>query len=290
VGLVSSLQSLWRRGLPGRKPTDSWPFVAGRYRVVDPTAPVVVVLADADGLGEDVAALAAGGLCMVAATCRNAGDAAKLLKNVATNLSISYLLFAGEKGQSRPLEALLALLSGREPEGDDEAADFSELQAKLGPIDVGALRKQVKPVDMLGCGEVDRILARIGELAAESARPNTGFRAPDREESAGVERVIAATNLAYELQVDKLGGYVIRLGDAKIIVEHYNSKRELLRIIEGKTARDLCITLIRNGWISKLDHAAYLGRELTLAESALASGLPYVQDGDAALADGKPPH
>jgi hypothetical protein len=33
--------------------------------------------------------------------------------------------------------------------------------------------------------------------------------------------------------------------------------------------------LIRNGWVSRLDHAAYLGRELALAEIAVQQGVPY---------------
>ncbi len=55
----------------------------------------------------------------------------------------------------------------------------------------------------------------------------------------------------------------------------------MLRIIEGKTARDICLTLIRNGWISRLDHAAYLGRELARAEAALIAGRPFTQDSSA---------
>jgi tetrahydromethanopterin S-methyltransferase subunit A len=55
-------------------------------------------------------------------------------------------------------------------------------------------------------------------------------------------------------------------------------ENRLLRVIEGKTARDVCLALIRNGWVSKLDHAAYLGRELARAELALRSGRPFTQD------------
>jgi tetrahydromethanopterin S-methyltransferase subunit A len=291
MNLVRDLQSLLRRGFGRRRDDDSWPFIAGKYKVVDATAPVVVVMTDAEDLGGDVASLAAQGLCMVAPSCRSAADAAKLVKNIAANLAVHYVLFAGAKSQqSTVIEALQATLGGREAESDETAAAASQLRAKLDTVDIDALLRQVKPVDMLGCDEVDKIIARIGELAAESPRPNTGFRAPGRDEAPGVERVIAASHIAYDPQIDKAGGYVIRIDDSRIIVEHYNSKRELLRVVEGKTARDLCITLIRNGWVSKLDHAAYLGRELTLAEAALQSGLPYVQDSDAALAHGDTPH
>ena len=89
---------------------------------------------------------------------------------------------------------------------------------------------------------------------------------------------MAATNISVETQPDKAGGYRVRTESNKIVVEHYNLKGELLRIVEGGNARDLCLTLIRNGWVSKLDHAAYLGRELTRAEIALRAGDSYAQD------------
>jgi hypothetical protein len=38
--------------------------------------------------------------------------------------------------------------------------------------------------------------------------------------------------------------------------------------------------LIRNGWVSRLDHAAYLGRELTLAEIAVQQGVAYERTDD----------
>ena len=33
-----------------------------------------------------------------------------------------------------------------------------------------------------------------------------------------------------------------------------------------------------NGWVSKLDHAAYIGRELTKAELSIEHGFDYKQD------------
>lgn len=281
--LMNSLRALLRFG---QRDAETWPYITGKYKVVDPIAPVVVVLGDAEALAEDLVQLAARGLCMVSPYCRNATDAERLLRNVAANLAVQHIVLAGENGDKQPaMQALAAILSDREP-GDAAAAVAETLRAKLKDLDLTALRKQVKPVEMLGCTDVDRIIAKVSELAADASRPNTGFRVPDRDDS-GVERVIAATQITYEPQADKAGGYVIRVDGTQIVVEHYNSKRELLRVIEGKTARDLCITLIRNGWVSKLDHAAYLGRELTHAETALQAGVPYRQDDDLQI-DGAP--
>lgn len=81
--------------------------------------------------------------------------------------------------------------------------------------------------------------------------------------------------------MDKAGYFVVLpLADKGIIsVEHYGYDNTLLRIIEGGTARALYKTIVANGWVSELSHAAYLGRELTKAEFSLTHGLKFVQDG-----------
>jgi tetrahydromethanopterin S-methyltransferase subunit A len=90
--------------------------------------------------------------------------------------------------------------------------------------------------------------------------------------------LIIPRHTRYEARQDKVGDFKIRIEEQSIAVEHLNSKGLLLRTIEGKTARDICLALIRNGWVSKLDHAAYLGRELARAELAMRGGRPFVQD------------
>ncbi len=81
--------------------------------------------------------------------------------------------------------------------------------------------------------------------------------------------------------MDKAGYFVILpLADKKVIsVEHYGYDHTLLRVIEGPTARALYKTIVTEGWVSELSHAAYLGRELTKAELSLTHGIKYVQDG-----------
>jgi len=46
----------------------------------------------------------------------------------------------------------------------------------------------------------------------------------------------------------------------------------------GRNARDLVNSLVDLGLVGRLDHAAYLGRELQKAETALRLGRDYVQD------------
>jgi tetrahydromethanopterin S-methyltransferase subunit A len=64
----------------------------------------------------------------------------------------------------------------------------------------------------------------------------------------------------------------------EIIVEHYDASFHLLRVLRGKKALEIYSTIVRNGWVTVLGHAAYLGRELAKAELALQRGWTYEQN------------
>ena len=55
---------------------------------------------------------------------------------------------------------------------------------------------------------------------------------------------------------------------------------DMVSIVSGKTAIEIVNTLIRNKYISSLQHAADMGIELSKAELALKYNLNYVQDKD----------
>ncbi len=92
---------------------------------------------------------------------------------------------------------------------------------------------------------------------------------------------MVATELSDTVVMDKAGYFVILpvIDKRMIAVEHYGYDHALLRVVEGPTARALYKTIVANGWVSELSHAAYLGRELTKAELSLTHGFKYIQDG-----------
>jgi len=52
-------------------------------------------------------------------------------------------------------------------------------------------------------------------------------------------------------------------------------------LFTGRTAKELCVRILEETQpcpVSRIDHAAYLGREFIRAELALISGQEYVQD------------
>ena len=82
-------------------------------------------------------------------------------------------------------------------------------------------------------------------------------------------------------QEDERGWFRILLDreEGKIVLLHFprGGKRPDL-ILKGRKARPLYIAAIERGLVSRLDHAAYLGRELGKAEVALFTGKAYVED------------
>lgn len=57
-----------------------------------------------------------------------------------------------------------------------------------------------------------------------------------------------------------------------------NTENDMIAVIEGTTAIEIVNTLIRNKYISSLQHAADMGIELNKAEIALRHNLNYIQD------------
>ena len=82
---------------------------------------------------------------------------------------------------------------------------------------------------------------------------------------------------------DRLGWFKIQLNrDLKKIeaVYYRHGDQKPANIVVGESAIELYQTIIRKKMVEKLEHAAYLGRELEKAEIALRLGRSYVQDED----------
>jgi|SRR3989344_7029110 len=81
---------------------------------------------------------------------------------------------------------------------------------------------------------------------------------------------------------DPNGYFLIRVNREKNRIEAgwCKSANKILLTVHGKRASDVYFTLIQKGCVSRLDHAAYLGKELAKAEFALKHKDEYVQDED----------
>ena len=70
----------------------------------------------------------------------------------------------------------------------------------------------------------------------------------------------------------------IRVGYCKISKSGNSPMHDMVAEVKGKTAIDIVNTLIRQKFISTLQHAADMGIELHKAEMSLKHGFKYVQD------------
>jgi len=101
---------------------------------------------------------------------------------------------------------------------------------------------------------------------------------------ASAERIV---DQQYEKEVtarlkefDPCGSFVISIMEGRILCEHISPNGEHIETYSGKSAAHVANQLTRDGVLSSMSHALYVGRELAKAEIALANeGLfEYVQD------------
>ena len=75
----------------------------------------------------------------------------------------------------------------------------------------------------------------------------------------------------------------IQVGYCKFVKLGNSPTNDMVAIIKGKTAIEIVNTLIREKFISTLQHAADMGIELHKAELSLKYGFKYIQDKDLVL-------
>ena len=212
----------------------------------------------------------------------------KLIKNTITNPNIKVLLLCGiESNGHCSGQSLISLIEN----GVDETMRIIGSPGKK-PIlnnttleEAEIFRKQVRIFDMIGTEDVETIGTKIKKIYQDlksscdckcgSCQTATPIKI------ASVEVVKAQGKDPQRVKLDKAGYFVIipQPANGLIVVEHYSYKNQFLRVIEGQDARSIYWTIIENGWVTELSHAAYLGKELTKAEISMKFDYKYVQDG-----------
>ena len=84
------------------------------------------------------------------------------------------------------------------------------------------------------------------------------------------------------IEIDK-NKNLLRVGYCKIIKNGNSTTHEMVAEVEGETAIKIINTLIKEKFISSLQHAGDIGIELCKAELALKYNLKYTQDKDLKL-------
>ena len=264
----------------------NWPPVAGEYFAFcdGSGCPVAVSTLASVGLAEKLATARPNELCIVGKTETENIGIEKLIKNTITNPTIRFLLLAGKDSQGHHSgRTLLSLWEN----GVDENMRIVGSPGRR-PIlrnvtreEVENFREQLQVVDMIDCEDVKSIVEEIKDISYGLA---TSGYVECEEKTRPVTISEVPTVHAKEptrIEMDKAGYFVITPQIEKhiIIVEHYSYDNTLQRVLEGKDARSIYWTIIENGWVTQLSHAAYIGKELSKAELSMKFGFKYIQDG-----------
>jgi tetrahydromethanopterin S-methyltransferase subunit A len=263
----------------------AWPPVIGEYVVLNATSPVAVSTLANVQLADDLAQQKPEGLAIVGKTETENIGIDKIIKNMTANPSLRYLIVAGTDAKGHYAgQTLLALAAnGVDQEGRViDAPGKRPILRNVTVADIQTFRERIQIVDMMGCENPAEIVAKIQDLSQQDGAScgccdcgdTVSFSLPT------VPTIVAAESEEV-IKLDKAGYFVIvPLADKDVInIEHYAYDNTLLRTIEAANARESYLTIINNGWVTELSHAAYLGKELAKAELSLAHGFKYIQDG-----------
>jgi len=260
-------------------PRPGWPPLPGDYTALRYGAPVAVcTLGDSD-LAAAVAAQAGPEVGIVGTlTTENLGID-RLVRNTITNPNLRFVIVCGLEVEQRighhPGGSLLAVAAnGTDDKGRIVAAPGRRPRLRnLTPGEIAHFRTHVEVIDLIGTRDTAAILAPAQRCGARDPG-----RAPDPPGGLAVPIQRAAP--AGRTLADP-AGYLVVYADAArrlLIIEHYRNDGLLTAVTEAGNATDGYTSVLAAGLVSRLDHAAYLGRELARAEHALHAGTPYRQD------------
>lgn len=191
---------------------------------------------------------------------------------------IRWLLVCGDEARGRYQgQALRCLFDyGIGPQGQILRARSKRARlATLSNDHVQALRGQVELLDLIGVDSLDRIRLVVDQCRLQGRGPVESVSLPPQVEA------VAVPHRSYRLTERDPQGYFVIFVDAanhRLLLEHYGNDGALRHRLAGPDAESLSTALVEGELVSRLDHAAYLGRELAKAELGLRYGLTYRQD------------
>jgi tetrahydromethanopterin S-methyltransferase subunit A len=256
-----------------------WPPLPGSYRVLRYHAPVAVCTLNTEELVDPLAAALPDAVAIAGTLQTENLGIERLITNVLANPSIRFVIVCGEDSRKAmghlPGQSLVAL--ARNGVNDDRriinAKGKRPILRNLESTAINHFRKTVEVIDLIGNTDVRELSAAVRECADRN--PGTA------ECFAPTAAIVPVTGRLPETMVSDPAGYFVVFIDRLrgiLSLEHYKNNGVLTMIIEGHSAAKVYMTAIEHALLTRLDHAAYLGRELACAERALSSGEAYVQD------------
>lgn len=266
---------------PGEKVEErpGWPPLPGSYIIRRFSAPVAVCSLLDENLAQAVAREAGANLSIAGTLSTENLGIERLIHNILANPHIRHLILCGPDSQQAvghfPGQSLLALTQN----GVDQSGRILGARGRrpvlknISQEAVEYFSQTVTVVDLIGQTAVAEIMDMVETCSAQPLEPAIPFQSIARLEP-------IQGYLPGRLVSDPTGYFVVYPDRSRglLSLEHYGNDGVLDAVIEGRTAAELYTPAIDRGLISRLDHAAYLGQELSRAEESLKTGEIYIQE------------
>jgi tetrahydromethanopterin S-methyltransferase subunit A len=254
----------------------------GTYQIGDPNGPVAVCALTAERLITPLVALPGVAIAGMVYTA-NLGIT-RIIVNITSNPAIRFLLICGkDSALFKPGQSLVSLSE----KGVDEnkriidAVGYEPVLPSIDPEQVTQFRKQVEVLDWTGEEDLQVLQERVKSLADRNpgifvTEQKAGDIPKQQEEFVSIRPGGQREPLIY----DPKGYFVITIGpeQKEILLRHYLPDHTLAHEMRGRGATSMLLGLLRDGLVTQLSHAGYLGEELAKAQTALQFGLRYDQD------------
>lgn len=256
-----------------------WPPLPGDYYVLRFQAPVAVCTLNSSELAAEIRDLSPVGLSVVGTMHTENLGIERIILNANANPNLRFLILCGQDTQQQvghlPGQSLAALFAN----GVDERSRIIGALGKrpvlknVAPEEVATFRQTLELIDLSGEEQSSHIAAQITRCAE---------RNPGRAQKVTMKRPVETVFISEPepLVLDPAGYFVVYPEPRRrtLVLEHYTNRGVLDSMLEAFQAGALYDAAIRRGLVSRLDHAAYLGRELARAQQSLMDNTPYRQD------------
>lgn len=259
---------------------ESWPQLAGNYEVINPEAPVAICTLNSKQLIPEFKSIKNTSINIVGSLSTENLGLERVIKNIVNNPNIRFLILCGEDTQQKighlPGQTFLSLFKY----GVDSNNRIIESKGKrpvlknLDPPTIKQFLEQVQVIDLVGNSNIDDITQK----AMECALASPGIFKGNQVTLNTVTKTMARP--PGPLVLDPRGYFVIYPDEKTklITVEHYKNDGSLNQIVSGDDVSSIYMTIINMDLISRVDHACYLGKELTRAHETIRTGVVYLQD------------
>ncbi len=201
----------------------------------------------------------------------------KVIRNTVSNPSIRFIILCGKDSKGHMAgQGMISVFNNGV--GYDKRIIGSKGQRpilkNLELTEIEHFRSQVEIVDLMGNEDIAEIERGIHSCLEKN---------PGRfDKTLSMKRMpLVEARKPQKLILDPSGFFIIyaKKNEGRIYLEHYLKDGTLNETIYGEDPVLIGSTAIERGLLSRLDHAAYLGRELEKAYLSMCYGFQYTQDG-----------